>query len=178
MCTAPNCLEQKFVVFDSEIDLQAHQVEVHATQLASDKRSRAAARRIETHFTYGDEPLAPPSERGGGGRGAEGSRRRVGGAGSRWRNNDQSSGAHVTSAAPSLQERSSVLQQVERIVPGLGGPAQRQTRATFAGGSLTPDDAIPSTSSRSPVASRPQTPNINETPSGRTPPLVDPDIAA
>ncbi|KND02372.1 uncharacterized protein SPPG_02842 [Spizellomyces punctatus DAOM BR117] len=46
-CYHPECLEKKFVVFDSDIDLKAHELEVHR-----DQKARAKGQQIEVNFTY------------------------------------------------------------------------------------------------------------------------------
>ncbi|KAI9785230.1 MAG: hypothetical protein M1816_000478 [Peltula sp. TS41687] len=51
LCSDQECLEKKFVVFDSEIDLKAHQLEVHPNGLSKD--ARREARRIDmSGFDY------------------------------------------------------------------------------------------------------------------------------
>ncbi|KAK4696713.1 hypothetical protein P7C70_g8328, partial [Phenoliferia sp. Uapishka_3] len=45
LCPHPTCLEQKFVVFETELDLQAHAVATHGAALSGDQRSRRDARR-------------------------------------------------------------------------------------------------------------------------------------
>lgn len=51
LCLDRECLEKKFVVFDSEIDLKAHQLEVHPNGLSKD--ARREARRIDmSGFDY------------------------------------------------------------------------------------------------------------------------------
>ncbi|GAA5935594.1 E3 ubiquitin-protein ligase HEL2 [Sporobolomyces koalae] len=56
LCPHPECLAQKFVVFESEIDLQAHALSEHGVGTygsgGSDQKSRKEARRIETNFVY------------------------------------------------------------------------------------------------------------------------------
>lgn len=53
MCLHPQCLEKKFVVFDSPIDLKAHQVEVHGESVAGLQRSmQTDARKLEVNFQY------------------------------------------------------------------------------------------------------------------------------
>lgn len=51
-CTQRTCLDQKFVVFATEMDLKGHMVEVHGAQMSS--RDRNNVRRVETGFEYGD----------------------------------------------------------------------------------------------------------------------------
>lgn len=57
------CLEKKFVVFDNEVDLKAHQLEVHPNGLT--KEARRDARRIDMS-TFQD--ARPTQGRGGSGR--------------------------------------------------------------------------------------------------------------
>ncbi|KAF8467654.1 hypothetical protein BDZ91DRAFT_120519 [Kalaharituber pfeilii] len=62
MCQEPECLEKKFVVFDSEVDLKAHQLEVHPHGLS--KAAKRDARRIDiSHF---QNARAPQESRGRG----------------------------------------------------------------------------------------------------------------
>ena len=52
------CLEQKFVVFGSQLDLQAHMVDAHGEEMTN--RDKKGARRIEVPFA------AAENNRGGG----------------------------------------------------------------------------------------------------------------
>jgi hypothetical protein len=49
-CGAAECLEQKFVVFESEIDLKAHVMEVHMGRAS--KQELRDVRRVEVNFQY------------------------------------------------------------------------------------------------------------------------------
>ena len=49
-CGAPECLEQKFVVFESEIDLKAHIMEVHMGRAS--KAELRDMRRVDVNFQY------------------------------------------------------------------------------------------------------------------------------
>ncbi|KAG1827422.1 uncharacterized protein BJ212DRAFT_1312222 [Suillus subaureus] len=51
-CSKPACQAQKFVVFGSAIDLKAHQVEVHGTEMTS--RDKKNTQRVEAEFEFGD----------------------------------------------------------------------------------------------------------------------------
>ena len=62
-CTQRTCLEQKFVVFGTEMDLKGHMVEVHGAEMSS--RDRRDVRRVETGFEY--EGHGGHRRRGGGG---------------------------------------------------------------------------------------------------------------
>ena len=57
LCLNPQCLEQRFIVFNSELDLQAHQLSEHNAVVGK------TARRIETNFTYA--PSHDPRAGGG-----------------------------------------------------------------------------------------------------------------
>jgi hypothetical protein len=53
LCLYPQCLEKKFIVFDSPIDLKAHEVEVHGESIAGLQRSmQTDARKVELNFQY------------------------------------------------------------------------------------------------------------------------------
>lgn len=54
LCPARECLERKFVVFENQMELQVHQVEVHGHTLSS--RERRDALRVDTSFMYDDGP--------------------------------------------------------------------------------------------------------------------------
>ncbi|ORY44274.1 hypothetical protein BCR35DRAFT_272992 [Leucosporidium creatinivorum] len=113
-CPHPTCLSQKFVVFATELDLQAHAVETHGASL-SDQKSRKDARRIETNFTTAYQQVE--NRRGGGG----------GGGGRRERERrEQEVGAQAAFVRTEEGGRSS---GGERVVPGLGG-----RRAAFGSG--------------------------------------------
>lgn len=46
LCLNPQCLKDRFIVFDNQIDLQAHQVSAHNESVPK------TARRLETNFSY------------------------------------------------------------------------------------------------------------------------------
>ncbi|KAJ3415910.1 hypothetical protein HDV05_003751 [Chytridiales sp. JEL 0842] len=58
-CLDPECLEKKFQVFDSEIDLKAHEIQVHPNK----RTMRGKGEKIELNFQY----VGGPSRRGRGG---------------------------------------------------------------------------------------------------------------
>ncbi|KAG9005735.1 hypothetical protein FRB94_001301 [Tulasnella sp. JGI-2019a] len=72
-CTHPQCLEQKFVVFPTEMDLKAHSVEAHGDAMTG--RDRRDAQRLEMAFAT---PSYAESRRGGDGN-AQTIRARAGG---------------------------------------------------------------------------------------------------
>ncbi|KAK0549723.1 hypothetical protein OC846_003961 [Tilletia horrida] len=96
LCMNKDCLEKRFVVFESEMDFKAHRLAEHANELSS--RQRREALRVDAHFTYDDNgsgsapvqhhvPGAPPpaQRRAGaranlGGAGAESRRANFGGS--------------------------------------------------------------------------------------------------
>ncbi|GAA5912473.1 E3 ubiquitin-protein ligase HEL2 [Sporobolomyces salmoneus] len=123
LCPHPECLAQKFVVFESELDLQAHALSEHGVgsfgQGGTDQKSRKEARRIETNFVYS----TGATERGGGNaRGAA-----VGGR------NGRNSNAAASFVDPPPRQALG-----ERSVPGLGagGATSSRNRGGF-GGQLT-----------------------------------------
>lgn len=63
-CPAPECVEQKFVVFGSELDLKAHQIEVHPQGLTNAQLKDA--RKVTTSFSGYDGPVHARGGRGGG----------------------------------------------------------------------------------------------------------------
>lgn len=69
LCLDKECLEKKFVVFESEMDLKAHQLEAHPQGLSKD--ARRDARRIDmSNFDYRPNQMEiRASHRGGRGRG-------------------------------------------------------------------------------------------------------------
>ncbi|KAK0536052.1 hypothetical protein OC834_001310 [Tilletia horrida] len=101
LCMNSECLEKRFVVFESEMDFKAHQLAEHSNELSA--RERREALRVDAHFTFEDSaphsvPGAPPGAgqgRRGGNRG--GDRDRDSGAASRRAN---FGGALTSDAAP------------------------------------------------------------------------------
>ncbi|GAN04033.1 C2H2 finger domain protein [Mucor ambiguus] len=75
MCLYPQCLEKKFVVFDSPIDLKAHEVEVHGESIAGLQRSmQTQNRQLELNFqyeSYRHQRENSNNRRGGGGAGGK-----------------------------------------------------------------------------------------------------------
>ncbi|KAG8732930.1 hypothetical protein FRC11_010023 [Ceratobasidium sp. 423] len=108
-CTHPTCLEQKFVVFATQLDLQGHQVDAHGGQMSS--RGRRDARRIDV--TFGSEA------RGGRGRG--------GGRGGRTQASEAAEG----------RAREPPPQATTQPPPQPGPPPGRGSRRAAFGASLT-----------------------------------------
>lgn len=118
LCPHPECLGQKFVVFETELDLQAHAVAIHNAAFSGDQRARKEARRIETNFTY-DETNGGAGDvgRGGSGGGGRGGRAARGGA----RNGGGGAGGGREGAdfvLPTFENGHVPLGR--RVVPGLG----------------------------------------------------------
>ncbi|GAA6030555.1 hypothetical protein JCM8097_006203 [Rhodosporidiobolus ruineniae] len=140
LCPHPECLAKKFVVFESEIDLQAHALAEHGIGSGpgggGDQKARAQARRIETNFSYS----TGETSRGGGG---GGDRRRGGAPGG---------GAANRQPAASFVEppREEPVPRGERRVPGLGPAAASGGRAARFGGQLTSDASPPSSGATTP----------------------------
>ena len=65
LCSEPECEEQKFVVFRSELDLKGHRLERHSGQLS--RAANKEARKVELEFSYNRRD----DDRGGGGRGRD-----------------------------------------------------------------------------------------------------------
>ncbi|KAG0208355.1 hypothetical protein BGX28_000649 [Mortierella sp. GBA30] len=51
-CMEPECLEKKFVVFDSDLDLKAHEAEVHPHSAHGQRTRQRDARKIDINFSY------------------------------------------------------------------------------------------------------------------------------
>ncbi|TPX16483.1 uncharacterized protein E0L32_003777 [Thyridium curvatum] len=66
ICLDRECLEKKFVVFESEMDLKAHQLSEHGNSLSKDVRRDA---RVVDMSSFDYRPTYQQEHRGGGGRG-------------------------------------------------------------------------------------------------------------
>ena len=120
-CPDQECVEKKFVVFESQMDLKAHQLEAHPNGLTKD--ARRDARRVDiSTFDY-RAPHQPQGSRGG--------RRERGGRGG-GRGRDPNSEPLPLSSAQSLR-RDELAYQRQMAVQNTGAGTAR----TF-GGSLTP----------------------------------------
>lgn len=118
LCPAKDCLEKKFVVFESEMDFKAHQVAEHSAELSSKELKEAM--RIEADFRY-DDPRAVGSSSGG---------RAGGGAGGRRGRGDRRN-REPDPAPPSDPLGLSSL-ALRANVPG-AGPANHTRRINFGG---------------------------------------------
>lgn len=154
LCADQECLDRKFVVFDSEMDLKAHQLEVHPNGLSKD--ARRDARRIDiSTFDYRTPHQDVRGFRGGHeGRG-------------RGRGRDPNTEALPHSTAQPLR-RDELAYQRQMAIQS----AQSVTARTF-GGQLTSTDAYAASPSRTqqeprtvtaprgpPIASVPPTANL------------------
>ena len=76
LCPHPRCLEQKFVVFGDQLELNAHNLEVHGEELGRGDRRRM--KQVETNFTV--RPASRSEMRSRSGRGRAGLRQASRGA--------------------------------------------------------------------------------------------------
>ncbi|KAF2098683.1 hypothetical protein NA57DRAFT_56330 [Rhizodiscina lignyota] len=74
LCPDQECLEKKFVVFENEVDLKAHQLEAHPNGLTKD--ARRDARRVDMSGFQFREQYQQDNRRGGRGGGGRGGRGR------------------------------------------------------------------------------------------------------
>ena len=70
LCPDPNCQEAKFVVFESEMDLKAHQIAEHSNDLSKDVRRDRMAVNMSS-FAYRESYQENNRPRRGGGRGRD-----------------------------------------------------------------------------------------------------------
>ncbi|PWN28329.1 hypothetical protein BDZ90DRAFT_270655 [Jaminaea rosea] len=117
LCPVKDCLDKKFVVFESEMDFKAHQVAEHQAQLSSKELKEAM--RIEPNFHY-DEPSSMAGSSSGG--------RAAGGGGGR---KGRRGGREADPAPPSDPLGLSML-ALRANVPG-AGPANHSRRINFGG---------------------------------------------
>ncbi|KAF9582459.1 hypothetical protein BGW38_000187 [Lunasporangiospora selenospora] len=67
-CMDPECLEKKFVVFDSDLDLKAHEVEQHPNMAHGQRHRIRDARKIDISFSFNSPSESSGSRRGRGNR--------------------------------------------------------------------------------------------------------------
>ncbi|KAF9183649.1 hypothetical protein BGZ51_003878 [Haplosporangium sp. Z 767] len=91
-CMDPECLEKKFVVFDSDLDLKAHEAEMHPHMTHGQRNRMRDARKIDISFNYQPTGESSNTRRGGGG----------GGGGRGNRQSRQNQGAEAVPAQPQL----------------------------------------------------------------------------
>lgn len=132
-CLDRECQEKKFVVFDSEMDLKAHQLEAHPNGLSKD--ARRDARRVDiSAFNYRSDYQEERAQRGGR-RGGRGRDPNAGGL-------PPASAGHMT--------RAEIAHQRAREIQS----AQSVSSRTF-GGQLTQPDPPSQTVHRPPQSPRP-----------------------
>ncbi|KAI1318761.1 hypothetical protein EDD11_005832 [Mortierella claussenii] len=64
-CMDPECLEKKFVVFDSDLDLKAHEAEMHPNSAHGQRTRLRDARKIDISFNYQSAGEGSGSRRNG-----------------------------------------------------------------------------------------------------------------
>jgi hypothetical protein len=101
-CSNPTCQARKFVVFGSQIDLQAHMVEEHSAEMSS--RDKKDARRVDAAFEFQMASSSSNVRRGGGPGGGVG-----GGGVGRERGQHDSQPQLASQPALSLENRRSLF---------------------------------------------------------------------
>ncbi|SPO30149.1 uncharacterized protein UTRI_05988 [Ustilago trichophora] len=129
LCENNKCLEEKFVVFESEMDFKAHQVNQHGNELTT--RERREALRIEANFSYDD--------------GAETSRAGANRAAS---NKKAKARANGSNSEPATLDSNRDVLGVSALasrahVPGAGPANHASRRAMFGSGLTTPSPSTP-----------------------------------
>lgn len=64
-CMDPECLEKKFVVFDSDLDLKGHEAEMHPNSTHGQRNRLRDARKIDISFNYQSASENSNARRGG-----------------------------------------------------------------------------------------------------------------
>ncbi|SPO31212.1 uncharacterized protein UTRI_05988_B [Ustilago trichophora] len=129
LCENKMCLEKKFVVFESDVDFKAHQVDEHGNELST--RERREALRIEANFSYDD---GAESSRAGANRG--GSNKKAKG-----RANGTNSEAGASETNRDVLGVSTLASRAH--VPGAGPANHASRRAMFGSGLTTPTPPTP-----------------------------------
>ncbi|KAI0410895.1 hypothetical protein F5X98DRAFT_358620 [Xylaria grammica] len=160
-CLDRECLEKKFVVFGSEMDLKAHQLSEHGNSLSKDVRREA--RLVDLSGFDVRERYQQPQRRGGGsGRGREGDH---GGRNNRGRGRDPNAEPLPASSAQPFRRDELALQRQMAI-----HSSQSVSNRTF-GGQLSSATAGPSGSSG--TSTQPSL-SHTDTPNSRPPPTAAP----
>lgn len=145
-CLDPECLERKFVVFESEMDLKAHQLAEHGNSLSKDIRRDA---RIVNMSSFDYRQPYQEERRSGRGSRAGGSSRREGGREGRGRGRDPNAEFPPPTSTPPLRRDELAFQRQMAI-----HSAQSVSQRTF-GGHLTtapaPSPAAPTPSPPGPA---------------------------
>lgn len=158
MCPDRECLEKKFVVFDSEMDLKAHQIESHPNGLTKD--ALRDARRVDMS---GFQFRAPHEQE----HGRRDERRREGGR-TRGRGRDPNAEALPASSAQTLSraelayQRQMEAQQSGATGRAFGGQLSTPTPGEAFAARPAPGAAAPATQ----TASRPSQPVISNVTNG------------
>ncbi|KAJ0160943.1 E3 ubiquitin-protein ligase hel2, partial [Colletotrichum tanaceti] len=144
-CLDKECLEKKFVVFESEMDLKAHQLAEHANSLSKDVRRDA---RVVNMSGFDYRSPYENERRGGGGGGGSGGGGREGGGPSggrqgRGRGRDPNAEPIPQSSAQPLRRDEIAFQRQMAI-----HSAQSVSNRTFGGSLSTPSATTPSAPSR------------------------------
>ncbi len=160
-CSDRECLERKFVVFESDVDLKAHQLSEHAGSLSKDMRRDARSVNLAGFdFRQPYQEQQQQQRRGGAGRGRE----RDGGAGSsregRGRGRDPNAEPLPVSSAQPLRrdelafQRQMAIHSTQSISNRTFGGQLTSSNAPPAAGSSGPSDRRaggPSTATRTPA---------------------------
>jgi E3 ubiquitin-protein ligase ZNF598 len=169
MCSHKDCLEQKFIVFPTELDLKAHQLSEHGNELSKDVRRDARAVDMST-LAYRDAYVEP--RRGGG------SQREQREGRGRGRGRDPNTEAIPASTAQPLRrdeqafQRQMAIQTAQSVTPRTFG-GQLTSAPTPAPGRVPPGTRSPPTTSVQPSA------NVDtiSQPSAQIPPQTSQDQA-
>lgn len=146
LCLDRECLEKKFVVFESEMDLKAHQLSEHADSLSKDVRRDARVVDL-SGFDY-RQPYQEERRggRSGGGRGARGGRE-GGEREGRGRGRDPNAEPLPRTSAQPLRRDEIAFQRQMAI-----HSAQSVSNRTFGGQLTTPNASGPTAAARSNAA--------------------------
>ncbi|TLD39201.1 Zinc finger RING-type protein [Venturia nashicola] len=125
-CPDRECLEKKFVVFDSEMDLKAHQIEAHPNGLTKD--ALRDARRVDMREFQVHERYQPQRGERGGRRGGRGGEERGGQDRGRGRGRDPNAEPLPQSSAQPMR-RDELAYQRQMAIQS----AQSVTTRTFGG---------------------------------------------
>lgn len=180
-CPDRECLEKKFVVFDSEMDLKAHQIEAHPNGLTKD--ALRDARRVDMREFQVHERYQPQRGERGGRRGGRGRDERGGQDRGRGRGRDPNAEPLPQSSAQPMRrdelayQRQMAIQSAQSVTtrtfggqlsaqpaPAYAARGPAQTPATVT--ATRPADSFPSLNSLGPAiggaAPRPSSPAQQE----------------
>ncbi|PLW12656.1 hypothetical protein PCANC_22134 [Puccinia coronata f. sp. avenae] len=108
LCSQQNCLQSRFVVYETALELQAHQIEVHGAEMGM--KAIKDARKLETNFVY-----------------VGGQEQHLQIHANRPATREQRAGRGITvmDIPPISGEASTTLSNANRVVPGLAPPSER-----------------------------------------------------